>query len=123
MDGPQELIGDPGDGDVRDLELLFPEEMEQEVERTGERVELDDESGAGAERGRRERRELVTPAGRLRSRRPDTGRLAGEQVHHGERRRQQKCHHGSKEKHQREEGKISESLQVTIPLPALGGRR
>ena len=51
VDGAEELVGDPGDRDVGDLELLLAQEVEQQIERTGEGIELDDESRAGAERG------------------------------------------------------------------------
>ena len=50
MDGVEELVGDPRDRDVGDLELLLAQEVEQQVERAGEGVELDDEARAGAER-------------------------------------------------------------------------
>ena len=51
VDGAQKLIGDTGDRDVGDLDLLFAKQVEQEVERAGEGVELDDERRSGAERG------------------------------------------------------------------------
>ena len=53
MDGLEELVGDPRDRDVGDLELLFAQQVQQQIERAGEGVELDDEPGAGAERGGR----------------------------------------------------------------------
>jgi hypothetical protein len=53
MNHSEELVGDAGDRDVRDLDLLLPEEVEQEIERTGEALQLDDESAGGI--GRRAR--------------------------------------------------------------------
>ena len=43
MDGLEELVGDPRDRDLGDLELLLAQQVQQQVERAGERVELDDE--------------------------------------------------------------------------------
>ena len=34
MNGGKKLIGDPCDLDVRDLELLFPQQVEQQIERS-----------------------------------------------------------------------------------------
>ena len=45
MDGLEELVGDPRDRDVGDLELLLAEQVQQQIQRAGERVELDDEAG------------------------------------------------------------------------------
>ncbi len=53
MDGVEELIGDPRDRNVGDLELLLAQQVQQQVERPGEGIELDDEPGARAEGGRR----------------------------------------------------------------------
>ena len=50
MDGLEELVGDPRDRDVGDLELLLPQQVEQQVERAGERVEPDHEARPRAER-------------------------------------------------------------------------
>ena len=36
----EELIGDPGDRNIRDVDLLFAEEMQQQIERTREGVHL-----------------------------------------------------------------------------------
>jgi len=46
VDRLEKLIGDPRDGDVRDLELLLPQEVQQEIERSGERLELDHKARA-----------------------------------------------------------------------------
>ena len=51
--GVEELIGDPRDRDVGDLELFLPQQVQKQVERPGEGIELDDEPGARAEGGRR----------------------------------------------------------------------
>ena len=53
MDRAEELIGDPGDRNIGDLELFLAQQMQQQVERPGEGVELDDESGTRAQGGRR----------------------------------------------------------------------
>ena len=53
VDGLEELVGDPRDRNVGDLELLFAQQVQQQIERAGERVELDDEAGPRAERGGR----------------------------------------------------------------------
>jgi hypothetical protein len=39
----KELVGNPRDGDVGDLELLLPDQVEQKVERAGEALQLDHE--------------------------------------------------------------------------------
>jgi hypothetical protein len=44
VDRLKKLIGDSGNRDIGDLQLLLSEEMEQQVERTRERVELDYEA-------------------------------------------------------------------------------
>ena len=58
MNRPEELIGNAGDRNIGDVDLLLAEQMEQEVERPGEPIEFDDEAGAqrvghgiGLERG------------------------------------------------------------------------
>ena len=51
VDDAQELIGDARYRDVRDVDLFFAEEVQQEVERPREGVKLDDEPRFGAERG------------------------------------------------------------------------
>jgi hypothetical protein len=47
----EELVGDAGDGNVGDLELLLAKQVQQEIERPGVGIELDDEARAGAECG------------------------------------------------------------------------
>jgi hypothetical protein len=51
VDHTQELIGDTSYRDVRDVNLFFAEEVQQQIERSREGVELDDEPRFGAERG------------------------------------------------------------------------
>ncbi len=54
VDDQEELIGDPGDRNVRDLELFLPQEVEQKVEGTREGLEFDHEGRRGTQRrGRR----------------------------------------------------------------------
>ena len=54
VDGLEKLIGDAGDRNVGDLELLFAQQVQQQIERPGEGVELHHERGPGAKRrGRR----------------------------------------------------------------------
>jgi len=59
VDGLKELVRDPRNRNVRDLELLLAEEMQEQVQRAVERIQLDDEAWPRAERG----------GGRIRSRR------------------------------------------------------
>jgi len=40
VNGLKKLIGNARDGDVRDLELLLPQKVEQQIQRTGERLQL-----------------------------------------------------------------------------------
>jgi hypothetical protein len=51
VNGLEELIGDAADRDVRDLDLVFAEQVQQQIERTRERFELDDESRSRTQRG------------------------------------------------------------------------
>src|SRR5690606_2709978 len=47
LDRLEELLGDAGDRDVEDVDVLFPDQVEQQVERTLEPLELHDEAGVG----------------------------------------------------------------------------
>ena len=51
MDRLKKLVRDPRDRNVRDLELLLAQQVQQQVQRTVERIELDDETWPRAERG------------------------------------------------------------------------
>src|SRR6185369_9637418 len=64
-DTNQKLLGDVGDGDVVDVELLFANEREEQIERARERLELHDECivgnlGRGVAVGRRSHRHRST---------------------------------------------------------------
>jgi len=39
------LIGDPRDRQVGDVDFVFADQVEQQIERTGELFQLDDEAG------------------------------------------------------------------------------
>ena len=52
-DGREELLGDARDRDVANVELLVADEREQEVERSGELGQLDDERAVSGRTGRR----------------------------------------------------------------------
>src|SRR5207244_12173267 len=58
-DHAQELIGDLRDREVGDVELVLADEMQQQIERARELLELDDEAGLvhGAGGGRQRRHE------------------------------------------------------------------
>jgi hypothetical protein len=43
---PDELVGDGGEGDLRDVQAVLGDEPQEQVERTGEDVEVDLEPGA-----------------------------------------------------------------------------
>src|SRR2546426_2236603 len=47
----QELIGDLGDRQVGDVELVLADQVQQQVERAGELLQLDDETGLLGEHG------------------------------------------------------------------------
>ena len=49
-DARDELLADARDRDVVDVDLLFANEREQQIERPGERRQLDDERRFGARR-------------------------------------------------------------------------
>ena len=111
MDGRQELIGDPRDRDVGDLELLLAEQMEQQVERPGESVELDDEAGAGAERGGgglgRGHEKMFHPSPTL------NGRISRSRRHQARaRRREQERQRRLEQEHQSEQRQVSEATEI-----------
>ena len=43
VDGPEELVGNPRDGNIRDVDPLFPKEVQEQIERPGEGIQFDDE--------------------------------------------------------------------------------
>ena len=43
MNPRQELLGDPGNGNVPDIDLLIADQRQQEIERSTKPIELDDE--------------------------------------------------------------------------------
>ncbi len=45
MNHLQELVGDPRDRDVGDVDLLLAHQVQQQIERAGESLEVDDEPG------------------------------------------------------------------------------
>ena len=53
MNRTEKLVGNPGHRDVGDFELLFPQQVQQQVERAAEFLQLDYEAGWRAQGHRR----------------------------------------------------------------------